>query len=81
MHEDDNFGVLLVCANIPVGSGPPKEALVEANGDGGGGEEKATVWKKITFNAQSRWLGGGRVFWFVLLFLNKGEGCLYEHLF
>lgn len=68
---DDNFGVLFVCAKIPAGSGPPKEALGEANGDGGGGEEKATVWKKNAFNAEWRWLGGGRVFWFVLLFFEQ----------
>lgn len=39
------------------------------------------VWKKIVFNAQARWLGGEKVFWFVFLFLNKGEGSLYKHLF
>lgn len=46
MQEDASLRVLLVCAKIPAGSGPPKEAVGEADGDGGGGKEKATVWKK-----------------------------------
>lgn len=55
MQEDASLRVLLVCAKIPAGSGPPKEAVGEADGDGGGGKEKATVWKKKNaFNAQAR---------------------------
>lgn len=41
---------------------PPKEAVGEAYGDGGGGEEKVAVWEKKAFNAQARWLGGGKGF-------------------
>lgn len=49
LHGDDALGVLFVCAKTPAGSGPPKEAVGEAYGDGGGGEGKATVWKKKCF--------------------------------
>lgn len=49
------LGCYLYVQKYQLVQAPQKEAVGEADGDGGGGKEKAMVWKKKNaFNAQAR---------------------------
>lgn len=59
---------------------PPQKRLLGRHMEMGVEGRKKSQYgkKKLLMHRQGGW-EGGRVFWFVLLFLNKGEGSLYKH--
>lgn len=76
-----SWGVICMCKNTSWFRPPKRGCWGGIWRWGWRGGKSHSMEKKNAFNSQARWLWGGRVFWFVLLFWNKGEGSLYEHLF